>query len=54
MSNLADFTRDGIQLARDTLNERRGKTLGVQQADTELRITKVERELIECPALYWQ
>lgn len=35
------------------LRERYGKDIEVQLADTEVRLRPADRELTECPALFW-
>ena len=54
MSDIPDFTPAESKVVNDTLKERYGKTVDTQQADIELRIYKDDRELTECPAIYWE
>jgi hypothetical protein len=54
MSKIIDFEQHDIDMVRQTLHERYGKPVEVQLADTELRLDPGDRELTECPALYWE
>jgi hypothetical protein len=54
MSSVPDFGDDEIKVVEDTLQERYRRPVPVQRADVELRLTPEDRELTECPALYWE
>ena len=54
MSKLPDFENNELKLINDTLNERYGAPVETQRADIELRIHPDDRELTECPAVYWE
>jgi len=54
MSIFPDFSDDEIKIVSDTLAERYGEPKDLQLADVELRLSKGDRELTECPALYWE
>ena len=54
MSVLPDFSEDEIKVVTETLAERYGSPKEIQLADVELRLSKGDRELTECPAIYWE
>lgn len=54
MSEIPDFTDNELKVIYDTLQERYGSPVETQQADIELRIYPDDRELTECPAIYWE
>jgi len=54
MSKIPDFTDEEFKVVTDTLMERYGKPADLQRADIELRIYPDDRELTECPAIYWE
>lgn len=54
MSTIPDYTDAEIRAITDTLSERYGKPVDIQRADIELRIYPDDRELTECPAVYWE
>lgn len=54
MSEIPDFTESELKVINDTLQERYGKPADTQRADIELRIYPDDRELTECPAIYWE
>ena len=54
MSQTTQFTDEEVKIVQDTLQERYGKTVETQLADIELRIYSDDRELTECPAIYWE
>lgn len=54
MSKIPDFTDSELKVVHDTLQERYGRAVATQQADIELRIYPDDRELTECPAIYWE
>ncbi|MFV2055047.1 MAG: hypothetical protein ACC707_01215 [Thiohalomonadales bacterium] len=54
MSKITDFDQNETQLIEQTLLERYGKPVEIHLADTELRLYPDDRELTECPAVYWE
>ena len=54
MSNIPDFSKEEIKAVQDTVKERFHKEIAIHEVDTELRVNPGDRELTECPALYWQ
>ncbi len=53
-ASLPAFTASDLSLARATLKERFGFDVDVQEAETEVRLHEGDRELAQCPAIYWQ
>ncbi len=54
MSTIPDFSDEEFNVVRDTVKERFRQDVPIEPVDTELRLYKDDRELTECPALYWQ
>jgi hypothetical protein len=54
MSAIGNFTDSELWIIRTTLEERYGKTIEPELADTELRLNPYATELTECPAAYWE
>jgi hypothetical protein len=55
MSAISDITDIEIGIVQSTLDERWGKNaVEPQVVDVEARLSKGDRELTECPALYWE
>ena len=54
MSDIPDFSSEEIKVVEDTIAERFRRAVHVEQVTVELRVDKGDRELTECPALYWQ
>ena len=54
MSDIPDFNDDEIKIVEATLQERYGRPVQVEQADTELRLDPGVPILTTCPALYWE
>lgn len=54
MSDIPDFTADELKIINETLSERFGHNVETQLVDTEVRMTKGDRELTEVPAVYWE
>jgi hypothetical protein len=52
--SIPGFTASDLSLARATLKERFGFDVDVQEAETEVRLNAGDRELAQCPAIYWQ
>jgi len=53
MTAIADFTDAELWAVHTALKERYGKETEVQLADTEVRLRAADRELTQCPALFW-
>jgi hypothetical protein len=54
MSAIPDFNDGELWVVKTTLKERYGYNVEVQLADSELRLSPDDRELTECPTLFWQ
>jgi len=54
MSPIEDFTEGELWIINTTLEERYGKPVELQQADTELRLNPYATELSLCPAVFWE
>lgn len=55
MSAIADITDTEKWTVRSSLDERRGKDkVDLHIVDIEARLDPADRELTECPALYWE
>ncbi len=55
MSAISDITDTETGIVQSTLDERWGKNKALPQVvDVEARLSKGDRELTECPALYWE
>jgi len=52
--SIPGFSASDLSLARVTLKERFGFDVDVQEAETEVRLSPGDRELAQCPAIYWQ
>ncbi len=48
------FTPADLSLVRATLKERFGHEVEVAEAETEVRLSPADRELVKCPALFWK
>jgi hypothetical protein len=48
------FTDAELRLVDATLRERYGRAVEVQEVEVEVRMHPADRELTECPALYWK
>jgi hypothetical protein len=51
---IPDFTDAELSLVRATLRERYRRDTEVQEVEVEIRMHPADRELTECPALYWK
>ena len=51
---LNDFTATELHIVEQTLNERFGTSLSIQEADAEVRLSPNDRELSQRPVLYWE
>jgi hypothetical protein len=54
MPKIADINDNELWITETTLMERYGKKKDVQVVDTDIRLYSSDRELTECPAMYWQ
>lgn len=54
MAKIPDFNKNEMWIIHDTLKQRYGKDIEVQEVDTELRLNPHSSELISCPAIYWE
>ena len=54
MSGIPDFTEADLRLVDAALRERYGKTVEIQEVETEIRLMPADRELTVCPAVYWE
>jgi len=54
MTDIEDFSEQDLDIARQTPKERYGKDVDIQLADVELRLDPAEKELVTCPAIYWE
>lgn len=54
MSTIPDFNDSELWVVKTTLKERYGHDIEIQLADSELRLDPSDRELTECPTLFWQ
>jgi len=53
MSQIADFTDSELWIIRTTLEERYGRPVEPQLADSEVRLNPYTSELALCPAACW-
>jgi len=51
---IPDFEGAELKVVKDTLKERYGEEVETQLADVELRLDLGDREVTECPSIYWQ
>jgi len=49
-----DFSERELSVIQDTLRERYGQTMTIQEADAEIRLSPDDRELTLCPVVLWQ
>jgi hypothetical protein len=48
------FTPADLSLVRTALRERFGREVTVAEVETEVRLSAADRELAQCPALFWK
>ena len=53
MASIPDFTDTELWVARSAINERYGKTVATDLADSELRLDRESTVLTLCPTLFW-
>jgi hypothetical protein len=54
MPTIPDITETEQWIMRTTLRERYGSDLDLQLADAEIRLHASDRELTNCPVIFWQ
>ena len=54
MSKIPDINDNELWITETTLRERYGEKKDIQVVDTDIRLYSSDRELTECPAIYWQ
>jgi hypothetical protein len=54
MSGIPNFTQTELKAVNDTLKERYGTPIDTQLVDIELRLNAEDRDLTECPAVFWE
>lgn len=52
-NTISDFSADQQEYAAHLLEQRYGKAVDLQLADSELQLNLLEEELTICPVLYW-
>lgn len=52
-SIIPDFTPAELDVVKQTVRERYGKEVNVEEAEAEIRMYPDDRELTEVPCLYW-
>ena len=52
--SIPGFSASDLSLARACLKERFGRDVEVSEVETEVRLSPADRELAQCPALYWK
>ena len=53
-SGMSDFTDADRWVVETTLKERYGERIGVEPADSEIRLDPHSNEVTVCPTLYWE
>ncbi len=54
MSTIPDFTESELDVIREALQERYGIPPEIEHAESEIRLDTEDRELTNCPTVYWQ
>lgn len=54
MTAIPAFTEAELRLVDAALRERYGRTVAVEEVETEIRLSLADRELTVCPAVYWE
>ncbi len=54
MSKIPDINDNELWITETTLQERYDEKKDIQVVDTDIRMFSSDRELTECPAIYWQ
>ena len=53
MSAIPDFDENELRIVRNVVDERYGKKVGLQMADSEVKVDPQSEELSWCPAVFW-
>ncbi|HUW97880.1 MAG TPA: hypothetical protein VMV40_03415 [Acidiferrobacter sp.] len=53
MTSIPDFTDTELWVARSAINERYGKAIATDLADSELRLDRESTVLTVCPTIFW-
>ncbi len=51
---IPDFNKNELWIINDTLKQRYGKVMEIQEAESELRLDPHSTQLTDCPTLFWQ
>jgi len=54
MHTITDFDAAELETIREVVEQRYGKTVDVELADSELRLDPSSRELTLCPTVFWR
>lgn len=54
MSTIPDFTESELDVIREAMQERYGIPPEIEHAESEIRLETEDRELANCPTVYWQ
>jgi len=54
MAEIPDINNTELWIINTTLKERYGRDVELQLADAEIRLSAADRELSNCPVVYWQ
>ena len=53
MDKIPDFDKRELQIVQSAVNERYGKEIELQLADSETKITPTAEDLTWCPTVFW-
>jgi hypothetical protein len=53
MSSIPEFSPSDLSLVQTTIKECFGREVEIKQVETEVRLSSADRELTDCPALFW-
>ena len=54
MTGIPDFNKNEMWIIHDTLKQRYGREMNVEEVETELRLDPHSSSMTTCPAVYWQ
>lgn len=54
MAEIPDISETELWIINTTLQERYGRLMDIELADAEIRLSPADRELSNCPVVYWQ
>ena len=54
MSDIPDFNDTELWTVQTALQERYGREIDVQLAETEVRLSRHTTNMVPCPTLYWE